>query len=118
MQEPDTCEVMADYLRSPSWEDRAEDLVAMAKHICACPCCRHGRARLPEHITLTAFEIAHERCLLLFPTFYEATRPDYQLTGMEERELVAVVLHLAACSVCREQYDLLCLVWELEERYE
>lgn len=89
----------------------------MAAHIRTCPLCRHGRIRLPEDFRVPG-DLTHDQCRKFFPTYYEATRPEYPLGSVPEAEIVAVTLHLATCAPCRQEYDELCLLSELEERNE
>ena len=89
----------------------------MAAHIHDYPLCRHGRIRLPGNFRVHN-DLTHDQCLKFFPPYYEATRPEYPLASMPDSELVAVTLHLATCAQCREEYDVLCLLAELEERGE
>lgn len=89
----------------------------MAAHIRTCPLCRHGRIRLPEDFRI-GDGLTHDQCRQFSPTYYEATRQEYPLASMSDKELIAVTLHLATCAKCREAYDILCLLSELEERGE
>jgi hypothetical protein len=90
---------------------------AMAAHIRACSLCRHGRIRLPGGFRVED-DLTHDQCRGHLPAYYEATRPVYPLVHVADAELVAVTLHLATCVSCREEYDALCLLSELEERDE
>ncbi|HLX39358.1 MAG TPA: hypothetical protein VKR42_02450 [Ktedonobacteraceae bacterium] len=59
-----------------------------------------------------------EQCRQHFPAYYDATRPDYPLVEMTAKEMASVVYHLSHCDACREQYTVLVLLSELEERDE
>lgn len=84
-------------------EDRARAASLLSAHIHACPACARGLEQLSQ--ALLAMEDADcEQCRARFPTYYEATHPDYPLATMPEHEMVRVALHLGRCAACREQY--------------
>lgn len=84
-------------------EDR--DIVAslIAAHIHSCPTCARGLVRLSRTL-LTMEEPGCEQCRARFPTYYEATHPQYPLATMPETEMAGVALHLGRCPTCREEY--------------
>jgi len=57
-------------------------------------------------------------CSRRLPGYYEATRPEYPLVELSEVEMLEVFDHLSGCSSCRDVYDELVLLSELEERDE
>jgi hypothetical protein len=89
----------------------------LSTHIQNCPNCRPGIAQLSNAL-LTEALLTCEQCRLLFPVYYEATRPSYPLEEMSDVELLEMVLHLRACSACREEYRVFTLLSEMEERDE
>lgn len=113
---PPLCTRLASWLSAAAWQDPA-GIGAMAAHIRTCPRCRHGRMWVPGDFRVDD-DLTHEQCQEFFPTYYEATRPEHSLASMPDGELVAVTLHLGTCAECREVYDALCLLSELEERGE
>jgi hypothetical protein len=116
MEVPSPCTQLGSWLSAAAWQAPA-GIEAMAAHIYACPLCRHGRIELPGNFRSDS-DLTHDQCQGYFPTYYEATNPEYPLASMPDAELVAVTLHLATCAKCREIYDGVCLLSELEERNE
>lgn len=116
MEARSLCTQLADWLNAASWQEPA-GIAALAAHIHACPSCRQGRIRLPEGFRVDN-DLSHDQCQAHFPTYYEATRPEHPLATMAGSALVAVTLHMAGCAQCREVYEALCFIWELEERGE
>lgn len=109
----ETCSEPASWFKT-AWQEPA-GIEALAAHIYRCPLCRMGRIGLPEDFHLDT-PLSHQQCQASFPVYYEATRPEYPLVSVPGRELVAVALHLATCRECRDQYDALCMISDLEER--
>lgn len=95
--------------------DIASDLIVA--HIRSCQSCNHG-IELLSQVLITNDTLTCEQCRARFPSYYEATRPDYQLVEMSNLELAEVALHLGNCASCKEQYAMLALLSELEERDE
>ena len=93
--------------------DIASDLIAA--HIRSCQACNRG-IELLSKVLITYDALTCEQCRARFPAYYEATRPDYRLVEMSNLELAEVALHLGNCASCKEQYELLVLLSELEER--
>lgn len=86
-------------------------------HIRSCQTCNHGIELLSKEL-ISYNELTCEECRARFPAYYEATRPDYPLVEMSNSEMAEVALHLGSCASCKEQYELLVLLSELEERDE
>ena len=106
--------LMSIYYNEP---DIASGLIAA--HVRSCPICSHGIERLA--VDLRAADDKDHTCeqyRALFPTYYEATRPEYPLAEMSNEEMASIVLHLGSCSTCRDQYESFVLLSELEERDE
>jgi hypothetical protein len=116
MEDQSLCTQLGNWLSATSWQEPA-GVAAIAAHIRACPHCCKGLVRLPEHFRFDN-DLTHDQCLASLPTYYEATRPEYPLVSMPDADLVAVTLHLATCAQCREIYDSLCVISELEEQGE
>jgi|SRR5271157_5815158 len=89
----------------------------IAAHIRSCQTCNLGIELLSEEL-ITYHELTCEQCRARFPAYYEATRPDYPLVEMSNIELAEVALHLGYCASCKEQYEMLVLLSEIEERDE
>jgi hypothetical protein len=90
------------------------DIIA---HIRSCPYCRSGVVHLAQELP-GRFLLSCDQCRARFPAYYEHTRPEYPLVEMADAEIIAMVLHLGQCDVCREEYEELVLLSELEERDE
>jgi predicted anti-sigma-YlaC factor YlaD len=86
-------------------------------HIRACPLCRSGVVHLAQELP-GRFLLSCEQCRARFPAYYELTRPEYPLVEMADAEIIAMILHLGQCDECREEYQELVLLSELEERDE
>ena len=87
------------------WREEDRDIASslISTHIHSCPNCARGLAQLSK--TLLAMEDPGcEECRARFPTYYEATHPEYPLAAMPEHEMAEVALHLGRCAACREQY--------------
>ena len=96
-------------------DDIISDFIAV--HIRSCQTCNHG-IELLSKVIISNKELTCEECRARFPAYYEATRPDYPLVEMSNIELAEVALHLGHCAACKEQYELLVLLSEIEERDE
>lgn len=105
------------HLLSVFWQesDIVSDLIAA--HIRSCQSCNRG-IELLSQVLITNDSLTCEQCRTYFPSYYEATRPDYPLVEMSNMELAQVALHLGNCSSCKEQYEMLVMLSELEERDE
>jgi hypothetical protein len=90
---------------------------AIEAHLRNCGVCLHGMVRL-SHPFFTVDMLTCEQCRAYFPSYYEATRPDFPLISLPEQKIVAIALHLSQCPVCNEEYGELVLLLELEGRDE
>ncbi len=91
----------------------------IATHIRSCPICSRGIERLTaDLLAKKPDDLTCEQCRSRFPTYYEATRPEYPLTKMSDVEMTEMALHLGYCNTCRDQYEAFVLLSELEERDE
>ena len=110
------CDELRHLLKIYGGED---DIISdfIAAHIRSCQTCNHGIEQLSK-VLISYKELTCEECREKFPAYYEATRPDYQLVEMSTIELAEVALHLGSCASCKEQYELLVLLSEMEERDE
>jgi len=107
-------------VRSLKEQQKRKSRTAMAgivAHIRSCPRCHHGVVRLSTAL-IARSPLTCDQCRARFPAYYEATRPEYPLVHMREAEMLKVVLHLGSCDACREEYEELVLLSELEERDE
>ncbi len=95
--------------------DIVNDLIVT--HIRSCRTCNQG-IELLGNVLSTNDPLTCEQCRSRFPTYYEATRPDYPLVEMSDIEQAGVALHLGNCASCKEQYRMFVLLSELEERDE
>jgi predicted anti-sigma-YlaC factor YlaD len=86
-------------------------------HIRSCPRCRSGVVRLPQELPGRVL-LSCEQSRARFPAYYEVTRPEYPLVEMADAEIIAMILHLGRCDECREEYQELVLLSDLEERDE
>ncbi|HZS78189.1 MAG TPA: hypothetical protein VFA41_16375 [Ktedonobacteraceae bacterium] len=94
-------------------EDRDLALNLIATHVRSCPICSRGlQYRAKE---LLADTLSCEQCRNLFPTYYEATHPEFPLATMPVEEMAAVAIHLGNCAACKEQYEVLVQLAQLEE---
>ena len=89
----------------------------IAAHIRSCPYCHHGIVRLSKAL-IADDSLSCEECRSRFPVYYESTRPDHPLVEMPGADLAETVLHLGHCTACREQYEVLVLLSEMEEHDE
>jgi NMD protein affecting ribosome stability and mRNA decay len=96
-------------------DDMTSDFIAA--HIRSCQTCNKGIERLSK-VLITNDELTCEQCRSRFPAYYEATRPDYPLVEMSNIELAEVALHLGQCASCKEQYEMLVFLSEIEEHDE
>ncbi|HEY6541828.1 MAG TPA: hypothetical protein VIZ18_12860 [Ktedonobacteraceae bacterium] len=87
------------------WKEEDGDIVSslISTHIHSCPTCARGLVQLSRTL-LTMKYLDCEQCRARFPTYYEATHPEYPLASMPETEMAEVALHLGRCAACREQY--------------
>lgn len=87
------------------WREEDGDIVSslIATHVHSCPTCARGLVQL-SHTLLMVEDPDCEQCRARFPTYYEATHPDYPLATMPQSEMAEVALHLGRCAACREQY--------------
>lgn len=84
-------------------EDREIASSLIAAHIHSCPKCARGLVQLSRTV-LALKDPGCKQCRARFPTYYEATHPEYPLATMPETEMAEVALHLGHCAACREQY--------------
>jgi hypothetical protein len=98
------------------WREEERDTASslISTHIQSCPTCARGLVQLSQTL-LTLEDPGCEQCRAHFPTYYEATHPDYPLATMPEHEMAGVALHLGRCAACREQYLALEQVSIMEE---
>jgi NMD protein affecting ribosome stability and mRNA decay len=96
-------------------DDMISDFIAA--HIRSCQTCNKGIERLSK-VLITNDELTCEQCRSRFPAYYEATRPDYPQVEMSNIELAEVALHLGQCASCKEQYEMLVFLSEIEEHDE
>ena len=89
----------------------------VAAHIRSCPICSRGIEWLSRAL-ISEDALSCEECRARFPTYYEATRPEYPLVDMPDVEMTQVALHLGSCAACKEQYEALVLLSQLEESGE
>lgn len=93
--------------------DILSDLIVT--HVRSCRTCNLG-IELLSKVLINDDALTCEKCRSRFPSYYEATRPDYSLVEMSNIELAEVALHLGNCASCKEQYELLVLLSEMEEQ--
>ena len=93
--------------------DTVNELVAA--HVRSCQTCNQSIEQLAK-VLMNDNALTCEECRSRFPSYYEATRPDYALVEMSDIELAEVALHLGNCASCKEQYALLILLSEMEEQ--
>lgn len=106
-------------LLSIYWQQDDRDIAynLISAHISTCPSCAHGIPSLSEAL-LSDDTLTCEQCRARFPTYYEATHPDYPLVSMSHVEMAEVAIHLGNCSACRDQYRELERLSVLEESDE
>ena len=95
--------------------DILSDLIVT--HIRSCQTCNHG-IELLSKVLINNDELTCEQCRSRFPSYYEATCADYPLVELSNIELAEIALHLGNCASCKEQYEMLVLLSEMEERDE
>lgn len=100
-----------------NWRENEAASNLIAAHIHSCPSCHHGIVRLSKALIADDL-LSCEQCRSRFPAYYEATRPDHPLVEMPAADLAETALHLGHCTSCREQYEVLVLLSEMEERDE
>ena len=110
------CHELRQLLES-DWRENETISCTIVTHIQVCPHCQHGLVRL-EYELLQDDPLSCEQCRQLFPAYYDATRLDYPLIAMTNTAMAQMVYHLSHCDACREQYTVLVLLSELEERDE
>jgi hypothetical protein len=111
-----SCHELRQLLES-DWRENATECCNIVDHIHVCPHCRHGIVQLAYDL-LQDDPLSCEQCRQHFPAYYEATRPDYPLVEMSDTTMARIVYHLSHCDGCREEYRVLVLLSELEERDE
>jgi len=114
------CETLLQLLNGVRWEEGETSLYgnAVAAHIRSCPLCQRGVVQLSEAL-ITGLVLTCDQCRARLPAYYEATRPVHPLADLSDWEIAEVAMHLACCaSSCREEYEELVLLAELEERDE
>ena len=99
------------------WRDDESMSRCIATHIRTCRNCHHGLVHLREALD-TDDALTCDQCRAEFPAYYEATRPAYPLVEMADKEMAQVAFHLSQCDKCHEEYEVLLLLAELEERDE
>jgi hypothetical protein len=114
-----TCETLLQLLNTVGWENGNDTAYErrIVMHIRSCSQCQRGIAELSEEL-LARQALTCDQCRERFPAYYEATRPEYPLVEMSDVEMAEMLLHLGWCASCREEYEELVLLSELEERGE
>ena len=111
------CETLLQLLNASEYAVGQEATTGLVAHVRSCPNCQRGIEQFSiafiAHNVLTC-----EQCRARFPRYYEATRPEYALVEMAEIEIAEIAVHLGQCADCREEYEELVLLCELEERDE
>jgi hypothetical protein len=100
-----------------NWREDDSLSSPIVAHIRSYSQCQHGLVRLAYDLTVDD-PLSCEECRSRFPDYYEATRPDYPLVQMADKEIAQVTFHLSHCAGCSEEYEVLVLLSELEERDE
>lgn len=111
---PVACSVLLRLLEEAAEIGADGQVGLVAGHVRRCPRCRHGVAPIPPLLQGSS-EYDCTGCRERFPTYYEATHPDYPLVLMPDPDLLAVALHLGSCPACSEQWDALVLLSAEEE---
>lgn len=101
-----------------NWRDDESMSRCIATHIRICRNCHHGLVHLKDALVGSDDALTCDQCRATFPTYYEATRPAYPLVEMADKEMARVAFHLSQCDTCHEEYEVLLLLAELEERDE
>jgi predicted anti-sigma-YlaC factor YlaD len=103
-------------LLNTEWSEQSAIVDAhVTAHICSCPHCHHGLVRLAE--TTLAADESCARCRARFPAYYEITHVGHPLVTMSDKEVSDVVIHLEKCPSCREEYEVLVELVQVEEDY-
>ena len=110
------CHELRQLLES-DWRENDTICGTIVAHIQVCPHCKHGIVRLACDL-LQEDPLSCEQCRQHFPAYYDATRRDYPLVAMTNTALAGMAYHLSHCDACREEYTMLVLLSELEERDE
>jgi len=97
--------------------EKQNAVTGIVTHIRSCPRCRHGLVQLSTALVARS-KLTCNQCRARFPAYYEATRPEFPMVHMSDSEILKVMLHLGSCDACREEYEELVLLSELEERDE
>ncbi len=105
------------HLLASGWCENDTLCGTIVAHIQQCPHCRHGIVRLACELPLDD-PLSCEQCRQQFPAYYDATRPDDPLSTLAPAAVARIAFHLSHCDACREQYTVLALLSELEERDE
>ncbi|HEV7237595.1 MAG TPA: hypothetical protein VGN15_15515 [Ktedonobacteraceae bacterium] len=98
------------------WREEDRDIAnnLISTHIHTCRTCARGLTRLAKAF-IVRDSLTCELCRARFPTYYEATHPEYPFATMSENTLAETALHLGHCSACREQYSVLVQLSAIEE---
>ena len=89
----------------------------IATHIRSCPSCARGLRgllRLTQSL-LSLDTLTCEQCRARFPGYYEATHPDHPQVTLPDMIIAGIALHLGHCRDCRQQYEALVELAEMEE---
>jgi NMD protein affecting ribosome stability and mRNA decay len=113
------CETLLHLLNIDGWGNgkASASRSALSAHIHTCLLCQEKVAQLVEALAMRS-TLTCDLCARRLPEYYEATRPEYPLVELSEVEMLEVFVHLDGCSSCRDIYDELVLLSELEERDE
>ncbi len=95
-------------------EDQDIAFGLIATHIHTCPICARGLTQLGQAL-IARDNLTCEQCRSRFPTYYEATHPEYPLATMSEIAMAEVALHLGHCAACHDQYNALAHISAMEE---
>ena len=111
------CETLLHLLNIDGWENGKASVSrsALSAHIHTCPVCQDKVVQFAEALAIDS-ALTCDLCSRRLPGYYEATRPEYPLVELSEVEMLEVFDHLSGCSSCRDVYDELVLLSELEER--
>jgi len=110
------CEELLQLLKT-DWRGNQSESSCVAAHIRSCSRCCYGLVQLTEAL-IASDALDCDQCRSRFPEYYEATRPNHPLVEVADAELIEVAFHLSRCANCREEYEMLVLISELEERNE
>jgi NMD protein affecting ribosome stability and mRNA decay len=111
------CKKLLQLLQADQWKSgNHEDMSgSLAAHIRSCMLCQHHVTQLCDAL-VTPQALTCEQCRDYFPAYYEATRPEYPLVELSDIEMLEVTTHLWSCPSCREEYEELVRLAELEEQ--